>query len=512
MADEYGTTIITKPKKNKKSIREQLQSIGQNIKKRVGDFRQDVNVEAGVKGTTDPNLGISKPGTLGPFSTNVDPSLYMFDPTGGDAPTKEGFDPDDWSDPYSGRYNIHPGHLGERKGSKPYVRKDDGSLEISDTTSAQYVYPGDPIWGNKITDFGNYLSKPYDKSNNRQVVEIPGVGWSPDNRYWENRLKDIKVKGSSKDREPVLTQDGNKVKVSYKPVNPNNKIPYITNQLRTSKVGTKNIKDKVITRYDDIIRMSNTTADISLDLEPKYERGELVGYQLEIEGIPNKDKKSMEWRKKNNPSIEMIQQLLISFPDTFKTEQDVLNHYKKVILEEQVFGTDRGYDSSINRKVKKLLWSVIEGLEGERKNPHISRSLYNKIKNTKYKNITSKEYAKDEIDTKVQEYVISTYQNSIQEIYNTLDGVHPEYLEYVNNPTTKKSGRTKYYVSKVQEDLWNNLLVEAGMLESELREKPVSPEYEEYYYQYKQDNGIGIKNKIRGLIVNKLAQMKKRKK
>ncbi len=185
----------------------------------------------------------------------------------------------------------------------------------------------------------------------------------------------------------------------------------------------------------------------------------------------------------------------------------LLNHYKKVILEEQVFGSDK-----INGRVKKLLWSVTEGLEGERKNPHISRSLYNKIKNTKYKNITSKEYAKDEIDTKVQEYVISTYQNSIQEIYNTLDGVHPEYLEYVNSPTTRKSGQTKYYVSKVQEELWNNLLVEAGMLESELREKPVSPEYEEYYYQYKQDNGIGIKNKIRGLIVNKLAQMKKRKK
>ena len=34
MADEYGTTIITKPKKNKNSIRELLQSIGQNIKKK----------------------------------------------------------------------------------------------------------------------------------------------------------------------------------------------------------------------------------------------------------------------------------------------------------------------------------------------------------------------------------------------------------------------------------------------------------------------------------------------
>ena len=85
-------------------------------------------------------------------------------------------------------------------------------------------------------------------------------------------------------------------------------------------------------------------------------------------------------------------------------------------------------------------------------------------------------------------------------------------MNYVNNPTVRQGSNVKYFVSKVQEELWNNLLVEAGMLESELRGKAVSPEYEEYYSQYKQDNAIGVKNKIRGLIVNKLAQIKKGKK
>ena len=204
----------------------------------------------------------------------------------------------------------------------------------------------------------------------------------------------------------------------------------------------------------------------------------------------------------------MVQQLLVSFPERFQTEEDVVNHYKKIVTEDYILGSDK-----INGKVEDLLTTINKGLMTERTmNPHTKRAVYTKVKDMKYKDIASDNYAQDAVDTKVQQYVISTYQNAIKDLYGTLEDIHPEYLNYVNNPTVRQGSNVKYFVSKVQEALWNNLLVEAGMLESELRGKAVSPEYEEYYSQYKQDNAIGVKNKIRGLIVNKLAQIKKGKK
>ena len=494
MSDEYGTTIIKKNplrtgKKQKKTIKEQLQSIGQNIRGKMADFGQDIDVQAQTPGTVNPNLGISNQGTPGPLTSKMDKSLYMFSPTGEDAPTREGFDAEDWS----GFSKDDAQQI--KRGSKTLAKQGD-ALSIADTSVARYVKPGDPMYGLDPEGKG---AGAYNLGTDL-MVEVPGAKES-DTRYWENKLKDITVQGSSTDKESVVQSDGNKLKVSYKDVNPS-KIPYITNQLRTSKVGVKSSKDKVIRISNDISRMSSKTADITVDYIPTKD-----GYKLEVDGDSRYIPKNLN-AVELNPSTEMVQQLLVSFPERFQTEEDVVNHYKKIVTEDYILGSDK-----INGKVEDLLTTINKGLMTERTmNPHTKRAVYTKVKDMKYKDIASDNYAQDAVDTKVQQYVISTYQNAIKDLYGTLEDIHPEYLNYVNNPTVRQGSNVKYFVSKVQEELWNNLLVEAGMLESELRGKAVSPEYEEYYSQYKQDNAIGVKNKIRGLIVNKLAQIKKGKK